>query len=204
MELAKFYPHYSTETVEFLKCIKFENGLCPEIKKAVGYQKIRAFSDLVDSCRIYEEDNNAHYKIVNEKRSKNQSRGKSYDAPAGRGKQEVAEGQRASGGYAPSSVTCFKCGKPGHKSNVCTTAEVRRCFHCGKAGHAAPECKHKADVCFNYGEEGHISTQCQKSKKAPGAKVFALVETPTGNEDRGTRGMCFVDRTSLVIIIVVG
>ena len=26
VELAKFYPHYSAETAEFLKCIKFDNG----------------------------------------------------------------------------------------------------------------------------------------------------------------------------------
>src|ERR1043165_171314 len=38
VELAKFYPHYSAETAEFSKCIKFENGLRSEIKKAIGYQ----------------------------------------------------------------------------------------------------------------------------------------------------------------------
>ena len=27
VELAKFYPHYTAETTEFSKCIKFENGL---------------------------------------------------------------------------------------------------------------------------------------------------------------------------------
>ena len=60
VELAKFYPHYNDETAEFSKCIKFESGLRSEIKKAIGYQKIRVFADLVDSCRIFEEDNNAH------------------------------------------------------------------------------------------------------------------------------------------------
>ena len=40
-ELAKFYAHYSEADVEFSKCIKFEIGLRQEIKKAVGYQKIR-------------------------------------------------------------------------------------------------------------------------------------------------------------------
>lgn len=63
-ELAKFYPHYDGEGVEFSKCIKFENGLRYEVRKAIGYQKIRVFSDLVDSCSIFEEDNNAHYKVV--------------------------------------------------------------------------------------------------------------------------------------------
>jgi len=35
--LAKFYPHYTAETAEFSKCIKFENGLRAEIKRAIGY-----------------------------------------------------------------------------------------------------------------------------------------------------------------------
>src|ERR1043165_2896355 len=92
VELAMFYPHYSAETAEFSKCIKFENGLCSEIKKAIGYQKIRVFPDLVDSCRIFEEDNNAHYKIVSDRRGKNhQNHGKLYDAPAGRGKRELLQ-----------------------------------------------------------------------------------------------------------------
>ncbi|XP_058774535.1 uncharacterized protein LOC131651253 [Vicia villosa] len=50
--------------------------VCSEIKKAIGYQQIRIFPNLVDSCRIFEEDNAAHY----------QQRGKPYDAPAGKGK----------------------------------------------------------------------------------------------------------------------
>jgi len=49
VELAKFYPHYNGETAEFSKCNKFENGLRAEIKRAIGYQKIRQFSDLVSS-----------------------------------------------------------------------------------------------------------------------------------------------------------
>jgi len=88
VELTKFYPHYNAETAEFSKCIKFENGLRAEIKWAIGYQKIRQFSDLVSSYRIYEEDTKAHYKIMNERKGKQQqSRGKPYNAPADKGKQ---------------------------------------------------------------------------------------------------------------------
>jgi len=54
VELAKFYPHYTPETAEFSKCIKFENGLRADIKRAIGYQKIHNFSEMVSSCRIYE------------------------------------------------------------------------------------------------------------------------------------------------------
>jgi len=72
VELAKFYPHYTPDTVEFLKCIKFENGLRADIKRAIGYQKIRNFSELVSSCRIYEEDTKAHYKVMSERGGKGQ------------------------------------------------------------------------------------------------------------------------------------
>jgi len=79
VELVKFYPHYNAEIAEFSKCIKFENGLRAEIKRAIGYQKIRQFSELVSSCRIYEDDTKAHYKIMNERRGKQQqSHGKPY------------------------------------------------------------------------------------------------------------------------------
>ncbi|XP_058753510.1 uncharacterized protein LOC131626691 [Vicia villosa] len=147
-ELAKFYQHYDGPTGKFLKCIKFENGLRPEIKKAISYQKIRVFVDLVYSCLIYEEDNNAHYKVISEKRGKNHhNRGKPYDAPAGKGKQKAAQGQRTSGDDAPAGIVCFKCGKPGHKSNMCN-AEAQRCFRCGKTRHMAPSCKHKEVICI--------------------------------------------------------
>jgi len=86
VELAKLYPHYTAETAEFSKCIKFENGLRADIKRAIGYQKIRNFSELVSSCRIYEEDTKAHYKVVNERKGKGQqSRPKPYNAPADKG-----------------------------------------------------------------------------------------------------------------------
>ena len=109
--MAKVYPHYNEANAEFSKCIKFENRLRPEIKKAVGYQKIRVFTDLIDSCRIYEEGNNAYYKIINERRGKHQqNRGKPYNAPVGKGKQKVAQGQRTSGGDAPASLCVSNVG----------------------------------------------------------------------------------------------
>ncbi|XP_058744393.1 uncharacterized protein LOC131617019 [Vicia villosa] len=166
-------------------CIKFENGLRSEIKKAVGYQKIRVFVDLVDCCRIFEEDSNAHYKMVNEKRSKiQQGRGKPYDASSGKGKQRAYEGKKTSGGDAPAGIVCVKCGKVGHQSNVCT-ADVSRCFRYGQPGHVVPECKRKDVVYFNCGEEGHVSTKCQKPKKEQSSgKVFALSGTQTTSEDK--------------------
>ena len=95
MELAKFYSHYTPDTAEFSKCIKFENGLRADIKRAIGYQKIRNFSELVSNCRIYEEDTKAHHKVMSERRGKGQqSRPKPYSAPADKGKQRLNDERR--------------------------------------------------------------------------------------------------------------
>lgn len=60
------------------------NGLRLEIKRAIGYQKICRFLELVNNCRIYEEDNMAHlahYKSLSEKRGKqHMNHGKPYSA----------------------------------------------------------------------------------------------------------------------------
>ena len=107
VELTKFYPHYTPETAEFSKCIKFENGLRAEIKRAIGYQKIRRFSELVSSCRIYEEDTKAHCKIMNERRGKNQqSRPKPYSAPTDKGKQKMTDERRPKKKDAPTEIVC--------------------------------------------------------------------------------------------------
>jgi len=158
VELAKFYPHYTPDTAEFLKCIKFENGLRADIKRAIGYQKIRNFSELVSSCRIYEEDTVAHYKVMSERRGKGQqSRPKPYSAPADKGKQRLNDERRPKRRDAPTEIVCFNCGEKGHKSNVCDR-DVKKCFRCGKKGHTIAECKHGDIVCFNYDEEGHLSS----------------------------------------------
>ncbi|XP_058761445.1 uncharacterized protein LOC131634841 [Vicia villosa] len=184
VELAKFYPHYNEATVEISKCIKFKNGLRFEIKKAVGYQKIHVFADLVDCCRIYEEDSNAHYKMVSERRKK----------------QKATQGKRTSWGDAPPGIVCFKCGKVGHKSNVCN-AEAKRYFRCGKFGHALIECMHKEMVCFKCGEEGHIGSKCQKPKKEQAnQKVFALSRTQTTSDDALIRVTCFINSIPLITI----
>jgi len=88
----------------------------------------------VSSCRIYEEDTKAHYKVMNERKGKSQqSRPKPYSAPVGKGKQKVKE-RRPRKKDTPAEIVCYTCGEKGHKSNDCT-GEVKRCFRCGKKGH---------------------------------------------------------------------
>jgi len=108
VELAKFYLHYTAETVAFSKCIKFENGLRAEIKRAIGYQKIRQFSDLVSSCKIYEEDTKAHYKIMNERKGKQQqSPGKTYSALADKSEKSLNDESGPRKRDTSTEIVCF-------------------------------------------------------------------------------------------------
>lgn len=194
-ELAKFYPHYAAETAEFSKCVKLESGLRTEIKRAIGYKKIRKFPDLVNGYRIYEEDTKTHYKMVSEKRGKQQNRGKPYSAPADKGKLKSREGKKPSGGDASTGITCFKCGETGHRVSECMK-DSRKCFKCGKEEHVAADYKREGITCYNCVEKGHISTQCQKPKKDHnGGKVFALEGVQTSSEDNLIRGTCFINST---------
>jgi hypothetical protein len=184
--LIKFSPYYNVVDAETSKCIKFENGLRPEIKQFIGCQRIRRFADLVDASRIYDQDSRAranHYKAANEKRNAGQSRSKPYDAH-GRGqkdKQKAAYEREQSGGGDFNPPRCFRCAETGHKMAECQ-AETPRCYRCGNFGHLANECR-RSVTCFNCREPGHISTFCDKPRKKPDAtpskgKVFAL----TGEE----------------------
>lgn len=40
-ELVKFFLHCNGMVMESSKCIKFESGVHPELKKRLGYQEIR-------------------------------------------------------------------------------------------------------------------------------------------------------------------
>ena len=134
-----------------------------EIKRAIGYQKIHQFSELVSSYRIYEEDTKAHYKVQKERKGKQQDRGKPYSAPADKSKQKVNDERRPRESDTPAEVVCYTCGEKGHKTNACTR-DVKRCFRCGKKGHIITECKRGDIVCFNCNEEGHIGSQCKKTQ----------------------------------------
>ncbi|KAI5427305.1 hypothetical protein KIW84_032644 [Lathyrus oleraceus] len=190
-ELSKYYTPYDEATGEFSKCVKFENGLRPEIKQAIGYQRIRVFSDLVDCCRIFEQDTKARsesYQQRVDRKGKNQNdRGKPY--AAGKGFQRQSGMRRPSGGDSSAPAKCYRYGQAGHHIHECTSTE-KKCFTCGKGGHLAAECRLKTMTCFNCGEVGHISPQCPKPNKEnqSGGKVFALSGSETSADDRLIRG----------------
>ncbi|MCI43235.1 cellular nucleic acid-binding protein, partial [Trifolium medium] len=78
-ELCLFAPHYNTVEAEEDKCVKFENGLRPDIKQLIGFNEIRDFPTLVNKSRIYDKDGKTkanYYKAVNDKRGKDLGRGK--------------------------------------------------------------------------------------------------------------------------------
>ncbi|XP_050896740.1 uncharacterized protein LOC127103528 [Lathyrus oleraceus] len=180
-ELVKFCPYYNGVATKASKCFKFENGLCPEIKQGLGYQQIWWFLELVNKCRIYNEDIRAwssHYKSMNEKTGKQLNRGKLYSSIADKGKHKVSQGKNPSGGGTPASIKCYRCGGAGHDVNECKSDEKINV-----------DFKTNVPNCYNCGEPSHINTHYQKPKKAQfGGKVFAQTGSQTTSSDRLIRG----------------
>ncbi|MCI79803.1 hypothetical protein A2U01_0101074, partial [Trifolium medium] len=72
-------------------------------KHLIGFSEIRDFATLVNKSRICDDDGRAktnYYKAVNDRKGKNQDRGKPYDN-RGRG--------NTSGGRKPGNGNCYKC-----------------------------------------------------------------------------------------------
>ncbi|MCI31215.1 hypothetical protein A2U01_0052427, partial [Trifolium medium] len=114
-ELSRLCPHINAVGAEGSKCVKFEGGLRPEIKKAVGYQEIDNFATLVNRSRIFEEDSKAssnYYKARGDKRNVGQNRSKPYEVRRGdrKDKQKDNTGRGKSGGGNSNLPHCFRCG----------------------------------------------------------------------------------------------
>src|SRR4030043_2395549 len=148
-ELSRFCHGYLVGGSDVSKCVKFENGLRPESKQFIGYQQIKVFAELVNKCRIFDEDSRArasYYKKVNDKKGKGQERGKPYGRAAGKGKTNGGSSSSGGGG----SLKCFKCGGA-EKIADCKQGAVK-CFKCGDEGHRANKCK-RDFKCFIFGEK---------------------------------------------------
>ena len=51
-DLVRYFPHYHGEAGETSKCVKFINGLRPEIKMMVNCHGIHDFAQLVNMCKF--------------------------------------------------------------------------------------------------------------------------------------------------------
>ncbi|XP_020209748.1 DNA-binding protein HEXBP-like, partial [Cajanus cajan] len=144
------------------KCVKFVSGLRPKIKQVFNYQGITQYHDLVNKCRVYDEDNCAritHYKsggpIKNHNKFGSSSKGKPYTKSVGdssskvnnqgslQQKSQAPRTSQTSKGRSVGSVphnNCFKCGEPGHRAYECQASKVITCFNCQEKGHKAREC----------------------------------------------------------------
>ena len=69
------------------------------------------FSDLVDCCRIFEQDTktrvDSYQQRVDQKGKNNTDRGKPYEA--GKGNPKHSGGKRPSGGDYGAPVKCYRC-----------------------------------------------------------------------------------------------
>ena len=51
-ELVRYFPYYQGIDGESSKCVKFLNGLRPEVKQGLNYQGVHQFPLLVNMCKI--------------------------------------------------------------------------------------------------------------------------------------------------------
>ncbi|XP_020206579.1 uncharacterized protein LOC109791667 [Cajanus cajan] len=164
-ELVHYCSHYHGEDGERVKCIKFVNGLLPEVKMVINYQEIYHYPMLINKCRIYDYDNRAHatfYKgdgFIYDGRFGGQSRSKPYLAFAKfQGNRARDSGSKStSRGFFMNSIVSVR-------GFVSTPIDI--CKKCGQCGYEHYNCLNKEIMCFNYNGKGHISIQCLQSPRS--------------------------------------
>jgi len=66
-EFSRFFPYINAEDAVVSKCLKFENGLRPEIYQYICFHEIRDFDTLVHKYRMFDDAGKAkmnYYKAV--------------------------------------------------------------------------------------------------------------------------------------------
>ncbi|XP_004491307.1 uncharacterized protein [Cicer arietinum] len=225
-ELSRYYPLYVGEAGEKSKCIKFEMGLRPEIKKQVGMQEIRDFSTLVNKSRIYDEDSRAekaHYRNTGIMKDKSFSAGKGASSGNGKGNgnnYSYGSGRGNPNGRGVSSGNSNNMSQVSRNNNGNNgyLATPIRCSRCGKQGHMTYECRDAGITCFNCQQQGHISTTCPYPRKTPqpgnqssqasrpksNGRVFALSGAGASEKDNLIQGTCLISDTPLFVLFDCG
>nr|KYP53511.1 Transposon Ty3-G Gag-Pol polyprotein [Cajanus cajan] len=211
--LVRYCTHYHGEGGERAKCIKFVNGLRPEVKTAINYQEIYHFPTLVNKCSIYDHDNRARaafYKGVGGPIRAVSS------STSGRSKPYFASNRFQGSKAAANKSKLFTRG-----STVSATGSVGgsvstpsgRCGKCGRVGHNQSECLDKEITCFNCSGKGHISTQCPEPRRTrvigsgsqierpkTVGRVFALSGAEASRSENLIQGTCFIAETPFVVL----
>ncbi|XP_027348066.1 uncharacterized protein LOC113859512 [Abrus precatorius] len=145
------YCSYISHDDDQARCSKFESGLRPDIKQAIGYQQIAHFPELVDKCQIYEDDTKAKqaaWKNTGPQRSGGSSDfkmreirdgKKPYSRPDHQPRRNPPSIRRPDhGGLSQPELHCYSCGGP-HLQRDCHRNLVT-CFRCGQQGHYTSSC----------------------------------------------------------------
>ena len=192
-ELGK-YSTFFYHPDERMKCIKFEDGLRPELKKAVGILEISDFPTLIHKCRFREDmENKQNYKPRNfgpHINKKGYNQGKPYDRP----QQSSPSRHNNSGNFKrplESQIKCMKCGQD-HYTRYCHI-KGPICFKCGKPGHVLTECGQ---------QKPHLNPlgSAHKSRPATTGRVYTLSGVETAQNHDLIQGTCFIKGKTLNVL----
>ncbi|XP_057418907.1 uncharacterized protein LOC130713125 [Lotus japonicus] len=202
-ELAQFHPSYRDAANENSKCIKFENGLRPDIKAAIGYQQIRNFYTLVDKCCIFENDDKQRKEYL-----KTLGPQKNFRGGIDKKKpfQKAFRSQSSSSSEKNKILRCYNCGGNHYRYEFPHTQAI--CYRCKQLGHVSINCPNPKVESSN-NERGGAGNRNnnnnnkgkKENNKAPArGRVFTLTGADLEPTEDQIQGTCFMNGIPLVVL----